>query len=55
MGSAESVHDKHIAQCGHLPRELGVVGLFADFKANVLAEYELAGIHLDAVEPRILE
>ncbi len=51
MRSAERIHDEHVAQRRHAPRELLVVGFLADFETNVLAEHELAVFEGHAVEP----
>ena len=48
---AERVHDEHVAERGHALRETVVVGFLADVEAHVLAEHELAGLDVDAVEP----
>ena len=51
MRRAERIHHEHIAQLGHLPRELLVVLLLALVEANVLAQHGAARRAIHAVEP----
>ena len=51
MRSAERVHDENVAERRHALRERVVVGFLADLEAHVLAQHELAGRDVDAVEP----
>ena len=48
---AERVHDEHVAQRGVLLRQRLVVGLLTDVHAAVLQQHQLAGLHVDAVDP----
>ena len=48
---AERVHHEHVAQRRHAPREPFVVGLLAFEEAHVLAEHDLAGRDIQAVQP----
>jgi hypothetical protein len=48
---AERVHDEDVTQLRHPLCERVVVLFLALLEAHVLAEHELAGLHVDAVEP----
>src|SRR5215472_7290378 len=47
----EGIHDEHVTQRGHAPRELLVVGFLALEEAHVLAQHGGAGRAVDAGEP----
>ena len=55
MRRAERVHHEHVAQRGHLLREIFLVLLLALVEAHVLEQHGGARRAVDAVEPVLLE
>src|SRR5690606_18907574 len=51
MGSAESIHDEHVAKRAHAPRKVFVAGFFTLEKTNVLEQDYLPRNRFDAVDP----